>query len=134
MRSDGSAATLPYATRTGAPVLLTVFIEPNSEPITGWLETEGDPRRSFSDWLELTAMLAVPYASAGPTSQRDLRVLDRHRTEGRFMETRTLAAAMTSREVLTEVFRYRREVADDWRPSGPRDQWVGPHDPFRHDP
>jgi hypothetical protein len=72
MRSDGSAATLPYATRTGAPVLLTVFIEPNSEPITGWLETEGDPRRSFSDWLELTAMLAVPYASAGPTSQRDL--------------------------------------------------------------
>jgi hypothetical protein len=45
-------------------VLLTVFIEPDTEPITGWLEAEHGPRRSFSGWLELTALLSDVQAAA----------------------------------------------------------------------
>jgi hypothetical protein len=50
-----------------------------------------------------------------------------------FAEHGLNAAAMTAEEVLNEVVRYWRDVADGWRPSVPREQWVGPHDPFSHD-
>jgi hypothetical protein len=65
MRSDGSAATLLYATpEQKTPVLLIVFIEPNSEPIKGWLKPHGGARRSFAGWLELTARLRDAQAQA----------------------------------------------------------------------
>jgi len=50
-------------------VLLTVFIEPDTEPITGWVEPERGPRRSFYGWLELTAMLRDTQAGRMPPPQ-----------------------------------------------------------------
>ena len=40
------------------------------------------------------------------------------------------ARAMTPDARLAAVVRYWHAVADGWQPPVPREQWVGPHDPF----
>jgi hypothetical protein len=36
---------------------LELWIEPGSEPITGWLVHPGGERQSFGGWVELTAAI-----------------------------------------------------------------------------
>jgi hypothetical protein len=50
-----------------------------------------------------------------------------------FAEQSLSAAAMTREDVMAAVIRYWRDVGAGWRPSAPREQWVGPNDPFSND-
>ena len=44
--------------QSGMPAeTMTLFVEPGSEPIRGWIDSGSGPRRPFSGWLELMTLL-----------------------------------------------------------------------------
>jgi hypothetical protein len=50
-------------------ISVQLLVETTSEPIRGWIEPADGPRRPFTGWLELTALLADAIAAAPEPSK-----------------------------------------------------------------
>jgi hypothetical protein len=51
-------------------VHLELWIDPDSEPISGWVASGGREREEFGGWVELTAVIETARQALAPADER----------------------------------------------------------------